>query len=145
MDTSTAAGAHSVACDPKALPTDLQQALTAAANLLATTDPTTISLQETRAALAASHEIAQHLAAWESTITAHRDECVLRLWTSGQTQTEIAGFLGVPKTTVHAILAAYRARATPQEQAAYARRAAEEFEVEALAEIGNLFAAQEPA
>lgn len=143
MDTTAAPSPRATQQDHQPLPADLQQALCSSTDLLSRTDPQTATAQDSRAALATAHEITQHLARWQALVAERRDAHVLHLWGMGQSQAEIAEFLGVPKATVHAILAERRAQATPAEQDAYARRAAEEFEAEALAEMGNLFSMQE--
>lgn len=141
MNTSTAPDAHT----PQAPSDDLDQALATTAEIITEMTPNTTSTHDARAALAVTHQVALHLEHWQNLIATRRDELVLHLWGSGQPQAEIAAFLDVPKSTVRAILAERRALASPDEQEAYAQRAAEEFEQEALVEIGNLFAAQEPA
>lgn len=143
MNTTTAPGAHATTHDHQPLPADLQHTLTSSADLLARPAPKTATPEDSRAALATAHEITQHLARWQALVTERRDAHVLHLWEMGQSQTEIADVLGVSKATVHAILAERRAHATRDEQDAYARRAAEEFEAEALADMGNLFSMQE--
>lgn len=145
MDNTPAPGASATQQDQQTSAEDLDQTLATTAELLAQMAPSTTSTQDTRSALAVAHQITLHLEHWQSMVASRRDEHVLHLWESGQSQVEIAAFLGVPKSTVHAILAERRALASPDEQEAYAHRAAEEFEQEARVEIGNLFAAQEPA
>lgn len=142
MDTSTARGADAFQYDQQDLTEDLQALLDSSADMLARASMETARTQDPQAALATIHQITQRLSRLQSVVTSRRDEQVLNLWASGKSQAEIALFLGVPKKTVHAILAERRAQASPQKQEAYARRAAEEFEAEALVEIGNLFAIQ---
>lgn len=144
MDTPTASGAPTSQQTPHPSAEDLDQTLASTAELLAQMTPSTTSQQDTRSALAAAHQITLHLEHWQSMAIARRDEHVLHLWESGQSQSEIAAFLNVPRSTVHTILAERRALSSPEERDAHARRAAEEFEQEARAEIGNLFSAQEP-
>lgn len=142
MDTPTALGTPAFQQDQQNPTEDLQALLDASADMLAKASMKTAMTQDPRAALATIHQVTQHLARLQSVVTSQRDQQVLDLWASGQSQAEIALFLGVPKKTVHAILAERRAQATPQNEQVYARRAAEEFEAEALVEIGNLFAIQ---
>lgn len=136
MDISTAPDGHVTT-------EDLQEILDSSADLLARANLDAAKTQDTRAALATIHQITQRLGHLHSVVTSRRDDKVLNLWESGQSQAEIALVLGVPKATVHSILAERRALASPQKKDAHARRAAEEFETEASSEIGNLFATQE--
>ena len=125
-------------------PTDnLHQALHATTDTLSQTDPATTTTEDTRTALAVAHETVQELSRWQSVVTSARDEHVLRLWQKGQSQAEIADFLGVSKLAVRTILTERLAQATPAERAEYERRASEEFEAEVFAESGNLFSAEE--
>lgn len=143
MDSPTALGTHAPQHDQQADTEDLQALLEDSADMLARASMKTAETQDPHATLATIHHVTQRLSRLQSVVASRRDEQVLNLWASGKSQAEIALFLGVPKTTVHAILAERRAQASPQKQKDYARRAAEEFEAEALVEIGNLFAAQE--
>lgn len=140
MNIQQASGADTSQHPPHA-PAD---SLASPSRVLDQADPETATTQDAQEALALAHEVAEYLAHWQDKITQRRDLYVLRLWELGWSQTRIAERLGVSKHRIHDILATSRAQASGEARHAHERRAAEEFEAEALSQPGSLFS-MEPA